>query len=45
MTIDVPSMFNTKRLNKVVVQKMLDKFPEVFEREARFYVARFNASR
>jgi hypothetical protein len=40
--IDVPQMFNTKRINEVVVKAMLDKFPEVFSREARFYTDRFN---
>jgi hypothetical protein len=43
--IDVPQMFNTKRINKVVVERMLRSFPAVFEREARFYLQRFNASR
>jgi hypothetical protein len=44
-TVDVASMFNTKRINSKVVQFIRDKFPEVFEREAKFYLARFNASR
>lgn len=43
--IDVPSMFNTRRINRVVVEKMLTAFPAVFAREARFYVGRFNAAR
>lgn len=43
--IDVPQMFNTKRINKVVVERMLRSFPQVFEREARFYLQRFNAGR
>lgn len=34
-TIDVPQMFNTRRVNKVVKQVMLDKFPTNFERELR----------
>lgn len=41
-TIDVPSMFNQKRINSAVVAAITDKFPAIFEREARFYVARFN---
>lgn len=41
-TIDVPQMFNTKRVNRIVVQLLQDKFPEVFEREAKFYTDRFN---
>jgi hypothetical protein len=40
--IDVSQMFNTKRINAVVVATMKAKFPEVFEREARFYTERFN---
>jgi hypothetical protein len=42
-TIDVPQMFNTKRVNRVVVQLIQDKFPEIFERNAKFYTDRFNA--
>lgn len=42
-TIDVPQMFTTKRVNKVVLQLLQDKFPEVFEREAKYYTDRFNA--
>lgn len=44
-TIDVAQMFNTKRINAKVVQFMQTKFPEVFEREARYYTDRFNARR
>ena len=40
--IDVGQMFNTRRINSVVVATMKAKFPQVFEREARFYVDRFN---
>lgn len=40
--IDVPQMFNTKRINSAVVAALKTKFPEVFEREARFFVDRFN---
>ena len=43
--IDVPQMFNTKRINKVVVDRMLRSFPQVFEREVRFYLKRFNTAR
>jgi len=39
--IDVPQMFNTRRINQAVVAKILAKFPELFEREARFYTERF----
>lgn len=34
-TIDVPQMFNTKRINSVVRKVMLAKFEANFEREAR----------
>lgn len=34
-TIDIPQMFNTRRVNKVVRQVMLDKFPANFQRELR----------
>jgi len=42
-TIDVPQMFNTKRVNAAVVKVIRAKFPEIFEREARFYLARWKA--
>ena len=42
-TIDVAQMFNTKRINSVVVRMMETKFPELFAREAKFYTDRFNA--
>lgn len=44
-TIAVAQMFNTKRINELVVRFMQDKFPEVFAREARYYTDRFNAQR
>lgn len=40
--IDVGQMFNTKRINTVVRQRMQRKYPEIFAREARFFVERFN---
>jgi hypothetical protein len=40
--IDVPQMFNTKRINARVVQFLKDKFPEVFSHEVQFYLNRFN---
>jgi hypothetical protein len=39
-TIDVPMMFNTKKINAVVVRKIKDKFPAIWEREVRFYTSR-----
>ena len=44
-TVDVAQMFNARRINAKVVELMREKFPEIFEREARFYLARFNAGR
>ena len=41
-TINVPQMFNQKRINAAVVAAIKDRFPTIFEREAKFYVARFN---
>ena len=41
-TIGIKQMFNARRVNSVVVQLMRDKFPEIFDREARFYTERFN---
>lgn len=41
-TIDVPQMFNTRRINAKVVQLIESKFPQVFANEARFFTARFN---
>jgi hypothetical protein len=41
-TIDVAQMFNTRKINAAVVRMIRQRFPEVFEREARFYVDRFN---
>lgn len=34
-TIDIPQMFNTRRINQVVRQVMLDKFSSNFDRELR----------
>lgn len=40
-TIDIPQMFNTRRVNKVVRQVMLDKFPGNFQRELRAVIKGF----
>ncbi len=40
-TIDIPQMFNTRRVNKVVKQVMLDKFPANFQRELRAVLGGF----
>lgn len=42
-TIDVGQMFNTKRINARVLALINDRFPVIFEREAKFYTDRFNA--
>ena len=44
-TVDVASMFNTKRVSAKVVQMMVDKFPTIFDHEAKFFTDRFNASK
>jgi len=41
-TIDVPQMFNTRRINRRVVERILKEFPVEFERAARLELARFN---
>lgn len=41
-TIGVAQMFNTRRINAAVVRLIKERFPDVFDREARFYVERFN---
>lgn len=42
-SIDVPQMFNTKRINAAVVRAIKDKFPTIFERELKFALSKFNA--
>lgn len=42
-TIDVPSMFNQRRINATVTQLIKDKLPSIFERDVKFYTDRFNA--
>ncbi|MDP1686868.1 phage tail protein [Hydrogenophaga sp.] len=41
-TIDIASMFNQKQINRKVVGVLKDRFPTIFEREARFFTAKFN---
>lgn len=40
-TIDVPQMFNTRRLNARVVKKIEAVLADRFDREARYYLARW----
>lgn len=44
-TIDVPQMFNTRRINAKVVALIRRRFPDIAQREIAFYVARFNRPR
>ena len=39
-TIDVPQMFNQRRINAAVVRVMQQRFPEIFEQQVRFYASR-----
>jgi hypothetical protein len=41
-TIDVPQMFNARRINEAVVRAMQLNFGRIFDAEARFFVAKFN---
>ena len=41
-TIDVAQMFNTRRINNKVLAFIEEKFPTIFENEARFFTNRFN---
>ena len=40
-TIDVPQMFNAKRINRAVVESLVRNFPARFEREVRFALRKF----
>lgn len=44
-TLDVASMFNTKRINAKVIAMIETKFPTIFANEAKFFTDRFNARR
>lgn len=41
-TIDLPQMFNAKRIKAAVVAAMEARFPAIFERELAFLLGRFN---
>lgn len=41
-TIDLPQMFNAKRINAAVVAALRAKFPAIFERELAFALGKFN---
>lgn len=40
-TIDVPQMFNTRRINAKVVKDIVAKFPGIFEREVAYALGQF----
>lgn len=40
-TVSVAQMFNAQRVNDAVTRAMVKKFPGIFEREVRFYTAKF----
>ncbi len=40
-TIDVPQMFNARRINAAVVSAMRARFPAIFERELAFALSQF----
>lgn len=44
-TIDIAQMFNTKTINKAVIAVIQERFPIIFEREAKYYTDQFNAKR
>ena len=41
-TVDLPQMFNAKRINAAVVAAMEARFPAIFQRELAFALSRFN---
>ena len=44
-TIDIPQMFNAKRVNRAVIAAMQAKFPAIFRREMDFALSRFGQGR
>ncbi|MBC7600863.1 MAG: hypothetical protein H7238_17875, partial [Polaromonas sp.] len=42
-TIDVASMFNTRRVNAKVLKLIEAKFPDIFANEVKFFTNRFNS--
>lgn len=40
-TIDIPQMFNTKRINAVVVEMVKAELPALLERELQYYLSRY----
>lgn len=44
-TIDIPQMFNAKRVNRAVIAAMQAKFPAIFRREMDYALSRFGQGR
>ena len=44
-TIDIPQMFNTRRINAAVVRAIREKFPDIMAREVRFRLRKFAGAR
>lgn len=44
-TIDIPQMFNTKRINAKVLRFINDKFPTIFVNEAKYFTDRFKVAK
>jgi hypothetical protein len=41
-TIDVPQMFNTRRINKLVVDQMEQDFPTIFDNDVKYFTDKFS---
>lgn len=41
-TINIRQMFNQRKINATVVRMMTEKFPELFARESKFFLDKFN---
>ena len=44
-TIDVPNMFQTKRINAKVLELIALRFPGIFANDVRFFTSKFNQTR
>lgn len=42
-TIDIPQMFNSRRINNAIIRKIEQEFPVEAERAMRYFIERFNA--
>ncbi len=41
-TVGVEQMFNQRAINRTVTRVVVDRFPEIFRREAAYYLSKFN---